>query len=297
MVAWLILVNLAAAAASVASDKVGVPVRTAGGTAPACSRERSRHARGVLDDFFHPVADRNRYRLPPNCPFDRSKDMYLEHEKHKEVVRRTQYKSLYSDKTFYNEYYVDKHMDNRHMDKVPPGADVCLADYCEVLRCDEHQAWKHPELRKTVGSSASRSRCSQERMRGLRHFCEVLMSGCFPTSGGPDGDAGTAARLREYFTRHHCDMLTCDGVRDMFGVLGSHHAVAGGGGYVLVLIVVFAAVGCYYLFVWHAVRDGRRSADLRRARKETLGTRAERWLVSFSKKLPFSKGRKKKKLY
>ena len=59
-------------------------------------------------------------------------------------------------------------------------------------------------------------------------------------------------------------------------------------------LVVFAAVGCYYLFVWHAVRDGRRSADLRRARKETLGTRAERWLVSFSKKLPFSKGRKKK---
>ena len=42
------------------------------------------------------------------------------------------------------------------------------------------------------------------------------MSGCFPTGGGPDGDAGTAARLREYFTRHHCDMLTCDGVRDMF---------------------------------------------------------------------------------
>ena len=271
-------------------------MRTAGGNPPACSLERSRHARGVLDDFFHPVADRNRFRLPPNCPFDRSKDMYLEHEKHKEVVRRTQYKSLYSDKTFYSEHYVDKHMDNRHMDKVPPGADVCLADYCEVLRCDEHQAWKHPELRKTIGSSASRARCSEEKMRGVRHFCEVLMSRCFPTSGVDDGGAVTAARLSEYFTRHHCDMLTCDGVHDMFGVLGSHHAVPGGGGYALVLIVVFGAVGVYYVFVWNAVRDGRRSVDLRRARKETVGTRAERWLVAVSKKLPFSK-RRKKKLY
>lgn len=295
MVAWLVLVNLAMGV-SAAFDQAGVPVSTAGGNPPACSRERSRHARGVLDDFFHPVADRNRFRLPPNCPFDRSKDMYLEHEKHKEVVRRTQYKSLYSDKTFYSEHYVDKHMDNRHMDKVPPGADVCLADYCEVLRCDEHQAWKHPELRKTIGSSASRARCSEEKMRGVRHFCEVLMSRCFPTSGVDDGGAVTAARLREYFTRHHCDMLTCDGVHDMFGVLGSHHAVSGGGGYALVLIVVFGAVGVYYVFVWNAVRDGRRSVDLRRARKETVGTRAERWLVAVSKKLPFSK-RLKKKLY
>lgn len=295
MVAWLVLVNLAMGV-SAAFDQAGVPVRTAGGNPPACSRERSRHARGVLDDFFHPVADRNRFRLPPNCPFDRSKDMYLEHEKHKEVVRRTQYKSLYSDKTFYSEHYVDKHMDNRHMDKVPPGADVCLADYCEVLRCDEHQAWKHPELRKTIGSSASRARCSEEKMRGVRHFCEVLMSRCFPTSGVDDGGAVTAARLREYFTRHHCDMLTCDGVHDMFGVLGSHHAVPGGGGYALVLIVVFGAVGVYYVFVWNAVRDGRRSVDLRRARKETVGTRAERWLVAVLKKLPFS-NRRKKKLY
>ena len=295
MVAWLVLVNLAMGV-SAAFDQAGVPVRTAGGNPPACSRERSRHARGVLDDFFHPVADRNRFRLPPNCPFDRSKDMYLEHEKHKEVVRRTQYKSLYSDKTFYSEHYVDKHMDNRHMDKVPPGADVCLADYCDVLRCDEHQAWKHPELRKTIGSSASRARCSEEKMRGVRHFCEVLMSRCFPTYGVDDGGAVTASLLREYFTQHHCDVLTCDGVHDMFGVLGSHHAVPGGGGYALVLIVVFGAVGVYYVFVWNAVRDGRRSVDLRRARKETVGTRAERWLVAVSKKLPFSK-RRKKKLY
>ena len=128
-------------------------------------------------------------------------------------------------------------------------------------------------------------------MRGLRHFCEVLMSGCFPTAGAQTATEGE--RLREYFTRHHCDMLTCDGVRDMFGVLGSHHAVAEGGGYVLVLIVVFAPR--LLLPVCVARREGREEErDPRRARKETLGTRAERWLVSFSKKLPFSKGRKKK---
>ena len=162
VVDFLLQVNLAAAAASVASDKVGVPVRTAGGTAPACSRERSRHARGVLDDFFHPVADRNRYRLPPNCPFDRSKDMYLEHEKHKEVVRRTQYKSLYSDKTFYNEYYVDKHMDNRHMDKVPPAptfASRTTARCCGAMsiRRGNIRSFVRPSGPRRAGRGAARS--------------------------------------------------------------------------------------------------------------------------------------------
>ena len=174
--AAIALVLAATSIASLGSDAAATP------SSPACSRERSRHARDVLDEFFHPVVARNDFVLPPNCPFGRDKDMYLEHERHKEVVRRTQYKSLYSDKVFKSEYYVDKHMDNRHMDKIPEGADTCLLDYCDVLRCDEHREWKRSDGRGGVGliAWATARRCDREKMRGVRHHCEMLMHRCFP---------------------------------------------------------------------------------------------------------------------
>ena len=162
MVAWLILVNLAAAAASVASDKVGVSVRTAGGTAPRARASAPATPAGCSTISSTPSRIESLHRLPPNCPFDRSKDMYSEHEKHKEVVRRTQYKSLYSDKTFYNEYYVDKHMDNRHMDKVPPGADVAsrtTARCCGAMsiRRGNIRSFVRPSGPRRAGRGAARS--------------------------------------------------------------------------------------------------------------------------------------------
>ena len=286
------------------------PSTTSGGAKgtnnkPACSRERSRHARAVLDEFFFPVVlDKNRFALPPNCPFDRAKDMYLEHERHKEVVRRTQWKSTYSDKVFRSEYYVDKHMDNRHMDKIPPGADVCLADYCDVLQCDEHQGYRHPDTRRKTGGGGVHhhnhhggggggrgrhgggdGRCNEEKLKGVRHFCEVLMNRCFPhgSAGGGGGDGGgggggeeetgqlVAATLHDYFVRHHCDLLTCEGAPRMFHLLRSHHAEFHRGAYLTMLIVLLFLLALYYLSIYCWTKDMRHGPgprDLRRARKE-----------------------------
>ena len=52
-----------------------------------CSRERSRNARAVLDEFFFSVLQKNHHELPDRCPFKQSKDIYLEHEKHKVQAR------------------------------------------------------------------------------------------------------------------------------------------------------------------------------------------------------------------
>lgn len=259
------------------------PSKPTANNKPACSRERSRHARGVLDEFFYPVVvDKNKFTLPPNCPFDRAKDMYLEHERHKEVVRRTQWKSLYSDKVFRSEYYVDKHMDNRHMDKIPPDADVCLADYCEVLQCDEHQAYKHPEARKKMGGGGGgggrvgdHGRCNEEKLKGVRHFCEVLMNRCFPGSEGGrgSGEEELASRLHEYFVRHHCDLLTCEGAPRMFRIMSGHHAEFHRGAYLTMLIVLVVLLALYYLSIYCWTKDMRRMKDLKRARKEKMGAR------------------------
>lgn len=264
-------------------------------SAPACSRERSRRARAVLDDYFYPVVDRHAgsFEVPPACPFQRSKDMYLEQEKHKERVRRTQWKSLYSEKVFRTEWHVDKHMDNRHADKIPPGADVCLADYCAVLRCDEHHAHRNPDDPSRSGSRgapsrskggggggagarrARRERCDESKLAGARHFCETLMHACFPSDDDAESDGdrgggarghGAAGRLRAYFTRHHCDQLTCDAVAGMFQIMDGHHLNREGRRGAFVFVVVFCVVlAAYYVVAWRHAVGGRARGDLRRA--------------------------------
>ena len=193
---------------------------------PACSRERSRHARAVLDEFFHPVVDKNRFELPPACPFARAKDMYLEHERHKEVVRRTQYKSLYSDKTFKSEYYVDKHMDNRHRTR-SRRARTCAwrstATSCGATRfaAGARRTPRRASSTRWMPSGSTRmnaTRPSGGRARARR--ASALVARCFPSrEAGVSADAGVsaadaaAARLRAYFSKQHCGFLTCGGVR------------------------------------------------------------------------------------
>ena len=307
--AAIALVLAATSIAPLGSDAAATP------SSPACSRERSRHARDVLDEFFHPVVARNDFVLPPNCPFGRDKDMYLEHERHKEVVRRTQYKSLYSDKVFKSEYYVDKHMDNRHMDKIPEGADTCLADYCDVLRCDEHREWKRSDGRGGVGliAWATARRCDREKMRGVRHHCEMLMHRCFPSASRVDDDddderasssssSASAAVLREHFTRHHCEYLTCESAPHMFERLSGHVAGGRSGGYYVALGLVGSLLAAYYLG-WAAWRGGGRRVvrDLKRARKETWRTTALSWVERARRAWPiravFGGKRRKRKAF
>jgi hypothetical protein len=245
---------------------------------PGCSRERSRHARAVLDEFFHPVVLVNRFSLPPTCPFATEKDMYLTHEQHKQVVRRTQFKSTYIDKVFKSEFHVDKHMDNRHLDKIQPNADVCLAKYCDVLRCDGYRRFKRGDGNSAGGSLVestiaihNRHDCDEETLIGVRHKCEDIVRACFPASGGEafehdeNGENGIssvgiqsgsqaehktteekATRLRTYFLKHHCAFLTCANVENLFPQMASHRPVDKSGGRKICLAIVCTALVAYY---------------------------------------------------
>ena len=239
---------------------------------PACSRERSRHARAVLDEFFHPVVDKNRFELPPACPFARAKDMYLEHERHKEVVRRTQYKSLYSDKTFKSEYYVDKHMDNRHSDKIPAGADVCLAEYCDVLRCARFAAGARRTPRRAsstrwMPSGSTRMNATRLRWRARARAASASSRGAFPAAR--PASPRTPASPRRTRRRRGCartfpsstaGSLTCGGVEEMFHEMAGHRPSENKHKRVFVWLVVLA-LAAYYAAV--ASRRRIRAEDLR----------------------------------
>jgi len=280
---------------------------------PACSRERSRHARAVLDEFFHPVVDKNRFELPPACPFARAKDMYLEHERHKEVVRRTQYKSLYSDKTFKSEYYVDKHMDNRHADKIPPGADVCLAEYCDVLRCDAFRGWRatDPKARFEHALDAFgfyAHECDKASLEEARARCDRVVALCFPSrtergeaeDDGETSDADAAAkRLRSYFSKQHCGFLTCGGVEEMFHVMAGQRPSENKHRRVFVWLVVLALAAYYAAMASRRPRRAGDLGDLRRRKQNALGVvgeGAETIVASVLKRFGVKRRKRKKQM-
>ena len=168
-----------------------------GGGGGACSRERSRHARGVVTEALGPLAGAAGVDLKRGCPLRPERDMYLEHEQHKERLPGDKWRSTYAGKVFRSEYFVDLHMDNRHMDKVPPGADVCLADFCEVLRCDDYYTRYYPRQGKQY--TPRQGLCREGLMAEARRECRALLEACVPE--GP--------RLRQFLEVHLCDNLTC----------------------------------------------------------------------------------------
>jgi hypothetical protein len=101
------------------------------------------------------------------------------------------------------------------------------------------------------------------------------MHACFPSDDDAESDGdrgggarghGAAGRLRAYFTRHHCDQLTCDAVAGMFQIMDGHHLNREGRRGAFVFVVVFCVVlAAYYVVAWRHAVGGRARGDLRRA--------------------------------
>ena len=104
-----------------------------------------------------------------------------------------QWRCLYNDsKVFRGEQFLDQHMANRHAAQIPAGADVCLADWCDVLLCD-------------LAAAPAAWRCPHDGLEQARHRCRQAIERCAPASDP------AAARLRGSLERHLCSHLTCAG--------------------------------------------------------------------------------------
>jgi hypothetical protein len=128
-------------------------------------------------------------------------------------------------------------------------------------------------------------------------------------SGDDDDDerassssSASAAVLREHFTRHHCEYLTCESAPHMFERLSGHVAGGRSGGYYVALGLVGSLLAAYYLG-WAAWRGGGRRVvrDLKRARKETWRTTALSWVERARRAWPiravFGGKRRKRKAF
>ncbi|GFO43360.1 C2h2-type Zinc finger [Plakobranchus ocellatus] len=101
-------------------------------------------------------------------------------------------------KSFVTEYFLDRHFENRHSDSMQAGDIVCLADVCDVFRCDIISGAAQPDYWDIA-------LCLESDMEELSAQCKTLVEGCIPI-GLSSNETET---LKDYMMSNVCKSLTC----------------------------------------------------------------------------------------
>ncbi|XP_028039685.1 uncharacterized protein LOC114250138 isoform X2 [Bombyx mandarina] len=102
----------------------------------SCSRDNSKIVRKVIQNKWLPVLERFQVKLPLECPFHPARDIFAPQHAAKMQHRPSQWTCAFCGKSFYEERHLDAHFDHRHKNQINKAEDaVCLADYCDILRC------------------------------------------------------------------------------------------------------------------------------------------------------------------
>ncbi|GAB2289418.1 hypothetical protein Dimus_023727 [Dionaea muscipula] len=165
-----------------------------------CSRDRSRAAWKVIEEYLMPFVERERYEIPRSCRLHPDNYLYRDHEQNKIRLDFSEWRCGYCKKSFVSEKFLDQHLDNRHYDLLNFSQGKCLADLCGALHCDL-----------VINSKAVRSKCNPAAAARNRRICESLADSCFPVSQG-----ASASRLHELFLDQFCEAHTCSRERKPF---------------------------------------------------------------------------------
>ncbi|KAB2073101.1 hypothetical protein E1A91_A07G061600v1 [Gossypium mustelinum] len=160
-----------------------------------CSRERSRAAWQIIDDYLMPFVEEEGYQISADCRLHPDNDLFRDQERHKIHLDVNEWRCGYCKKSFRAERFLDQHFDNRHYNLLNVNQSKCLADLCGALHCDF-----------VINSNLLKAKCNPAAATRNRHLCESLANSCFPISQGP-----SARRLHELFLRQFCDAHTCSG--------------------------------------------------------------------------------------
>jgi len=167
----------------------------------SCSRSISRNVRKVLEaDVLRLTRKEGLNGSLPGCPWNPESDLYALHELNKK--RRTGrggsngWTCGICNKTFKSDYYLDLHLERKHMDVAPVGESFCLADYCEIFEV----------CRESKGSSVRRRSsqdCDDELLTKERQRCELALTRCFPL------DQELSRKWHAKFSKDYCQVLRC----------------------------------------------------------------------------------------
>ncbi|KAK2725179.1 uncharacterized protein LOC136032649 isoform X2 [Artemia franciscana] len=113
-----------------------------------CSRESSFLVRKFLRNKWYPILERYGAKLPLECPLHPQREIFWKQEAGKGRHRSNQWTCLFCGKSFQSEKFIDTHMEKRHEDCLYLSEDaVCLADFCDVFRCEVLEALRQRDLR------------------------------------------------------------------------------------------------------------------------------------------------------
>uniref|UniRef100_A0A2P2K8E9 Uncharacterized protein LOC105640250 n=1 Tax=Rhizophora mucronata TaxID=61149 RepID=A0A2P2K8E9_RHIMU len=139
-----------------------------------CSRERSRAAWQVIEQYLMPFVERESYQISSKCRLHPENDLFREQEQHKIHLDINEWQCGYCKKSFLAEKYLDQHFHNRHFNLLNVSLGKCLADLCGALHCDFVMDPKTPK-----------SKCNPAAVAKNCHLCESLADSCFPIDQGP----------------------------------------------------------------------------------------------------------------
>ncbi|KAJ4712504.1 C2H2-like zinc finger protein [Melia azedarach] len=211
-----------------------------------CSRERSRAAWDIIEEYLMPFVEQEQYQISSKCRLHPDNDMFRDQEKHKIHVDINEWRCGYCKKSFRAEKFLDQHFDNRHYNLLNVSHSKCLADLCGALHCDF-----------VMKSKSSKSKCNPAAVARNRHLCESFANSCFPINQGP-----SASRLHELFLRQFCDAHTCPGKAKPFPKGGKKQTSIL---YLAVSILILMLLPIFYLIVFLYQREMRRGTqELRR---------------------------------
>ncbi|KAK7287558.1 hypothetical protein RIF29_00839 [Crotalaria pallida] len=139
-----------------------------------CSRERSRAAWKIIQEYLMPVVEKEKYNISRRCKLHPDNDLYRDQEKHKFHIDINEWRCEYCKKSFYEEKHLDLHFDNRHSNLLNLTHSRCLADICGALHCDHE-----------MNSGSKKSKCNPSAAARNKYMCESLADSCFPINEGP----------------------------------------------------------------------------------------------------------------
>ncbi|XP_072960569.1 uncharacterized protein [Typha angustifolia] len=214
-----------------------------------CSRERSRAAWKIIEEYLMPFVEKEQYELSSKCRLHRDNDMFREQEEHKIHVDINEWRCGFCKKSFRAEKFLDQHFDNRHHNLLNDSEGRCLADLCGAVHCDQ-----------MIESKKTKTKCNPAAAARNRHRCESLADSCFPVKQGH-----SASRLHEFFLRQFCEAHTCSGGPKPFSRGGKKQSSTF---YLAICILTVLLLPVFYLLVYLHQREMRKGIqDLKRIPK------------------------------
>ncbi|XP_047327776.1 uncharacterized protein LOC124931370 isoform X2 [Impatiens glandulifera] len=222
-----------------------------------CSRERSRAAWKVIEDYLMPFMEREKFEISRKCRLHPANDIFRDQEQHKIHVDVNEYRCGYCKKIFRAEKFLDQHFDNRHYNLLNVSHSKCLADVCGALHCD---------LVMDSDSKPRKNKCNPAAVAKNKILCESLAESCFPSNESP-----SASRLHELFLRQFCDAHSCKDGRKPFSRGGRKHTSVF---YLAISILTLMLLPIFYVIVYlyqkemnHGTQELRRISRLARKTK------------------------------